>query len=43
MWSKQQNKLERAVDGAPLQIPMLKVLTPSTPKSHPWGMTPATE
>ena len=28
-------KLERAIDGAPSQIPTLKFLTPSTPKSNP--------
>ena len=32
-------KLERAVDGVPSQIPTLKFLTPSTPKSQPCGMT----
>ena len=37
------NKLECAVNWAPSQIPMLKFLTPQHPKSHPLGMTPATE
>ena len=36
-------KLERAVDGAPSQIPTLNILTPQHPKSHPWRMIPATE
>ena len=36
-------KLERAVDGAPSQIPKLKLFTPSTPQSHSWCMTLVTE
>ena len=35
--------LERAVDGVPSQIPTLKFLTPSNPKSHPWGIIPSIE
>ena len=27
-------KLERAIDKAPSQIPMIRFFTPSTPKSH---------
>ena len=40
---KSNNTLERAVDGAPSQIPRLNFLTPSNPKSHPWSMTQARE
>ena len=36
-------KLERAVDGAPLQIPTLKFLLPQHPEVPPQGMTLATE
>ena len=38
-----KSKLERAVDGAPSQIPMLKFLTPQHPQVPPGGMTLATE
>ena len=31
------------MDGVSLQIPTLKLLTPSTSKSYSWGMTQATE
>ena len=40
---KMKRLLECAVEEAPSQIPTLKYLTPSTPKFHPWGMTPAME
>ena len=38
-----QQWLERAVNGAPWQIPTLKFWPASTHKSHPWGMTLATD
>ena len=38
-----KKKLERAVDGAPLQIPTLKFLTPPASRSPHRGMTLATE
>ena len=36
-------KLERAVDGAPSQVPTKKFFTPQAPRSPPRGMTLATE
>ena len=43
-WKPENNiYLVYPVNGVPLLIPTLKVLTPSTPKSHPWGMTQAKE
>ena len=43
MYTNNNNKLERAVDGAPSQIPTLKFLTPPAPAVPTRGMTLATE